>query len=349
MSEFYGDKSDFYIQPDEEIDVSTTLFGGTKLQSVLYNASGVMCTEYYQLQSVLSSSHTGAVVTKSCTLESRKGNPEPRYADSGKNALHNWSINSMGIPNNGIDYYLDGSRSGLARLDLRGKPYIVSVSGLSVLENLDILDRIRYTREPGVTAVELNLSCPNIVGKPQMCYDFEGMEDTLRRVFERGELRNIALGLKMSPYFDVAHFDRAAEVLEPFANKISFLTCSNSIGNGLLVDADTESTLIHPKRGLGGCGGDCMRPVALSNVYNFHRRLGDRIDIIGCGGVSTGDDVFNLILAGAKAVQVGTLLARRGVDVFKSLDVELKQRMVKNGYLSIEQFRGKLKPINSKL
>ena len=347
MSEFYSDKSEFYVDDVVDIDVSTTLFNGTKLKSVLYNASGVMCTEYSQLQSVIDSPYTGAVVTKSCTLESRKGNPEPRYAHSSKESGMNWSINSMGIPNNGVDYYLKGATGQLRR---NSKPYIISISGLSVNENLDIIDYIRHSRTMLDTcAIELNLSCPNIVGKPQMCYDFEGMEDTLRRVFDGSHVVNIPIGLKMSPYFDVAHFAKASEVIEPFAKSISFLTCSNSIGNGLLIDPNTESTLIHPKNGLGGCGGDFMRPVSLSNVYNFNRLLGDKIDIIGCGGVSSGDDVFNLILAGAKAVQVGSLISRCGVEKFKDLSIELKQRMIKNGYMNIEQFRGKIKTINSKL
>jgi dihydroorotate dehydrogenase (fumarate) len=175
------------------------------------------------------------------------------------------------------------------------------------------------------------------------------MSIILYRIFSKYHHTDVPIGIKLSPYFDVSHFQSAVDIIRPWSDKISFITCSNSIGNGLLVDSDTETTLIHPKNGLGGCGGDFMRPVALSNVYMFNKLIGDKIDIIGCGGVSSGDDVFNLILAGAKAVQVGTLLSRKGIDVFKNLSIELKQRMLKNGYTNIEQFRGKLKTINSKL
>jgi len=327
-----------------QIDLSTRLFGGTFMPSVLFNASGVMCTEYNQLQSVLDSPYTGAVVTKSCTLKPRSGNPEPRYADSGIIVDKNWSINSMGIPNNGVDYYLHG----LSVLTTEQKPYIISVSGLSVNENLELLDKIKYTQNTKPTAIELNLSCPNIVGKPQLSYDFDGMRHALDRVFSKYHHLDVPIGIKLSPYFDISHFESAVEVMTPWADRISFLTCSNSIGNGLLVDSDTESTLIHPKNGLGGCGGDFMRPIALSNVYMFNKLIGDKIDIIGCGGVSSGDDVFNLILAGAKAVQIGTLLARKGVGVFKDLSLELKHRMLKNGYRTIEEFRGKLKTVEAK-
>lgn len=327
------------------IDLSTILFNGKKLPSLLYNASGVMCTSKDQLESVLSNNYTGAVVTKSCTLNYRKGNPEPRYHDSGDTILSsNWSINSMGIPNNGIDYYLNYHRDNHNSI----KPYIVSVSGMSVNENMEIIKKIDSTM-PKVDAIELNLSCPNIPNKPQLSYDFEGMDEALRKLISDRDNTQIPIGLKLSPYFDVSHFNSAAEVLEPYCNHLSFLTCSNSIGNGLLINPDTETTLIHPKNGLGGCGGDFMKPVALSNVYTFNRLLGDKIDIIGCGGVNHGDDVFNLVLAGAKAVQIGTLIARLGVNHFEVLHSQLKDRMVKNGYTNITEFRGKLKTINAAL
>lgn len=349
MSEFYGNCDD---ESFDNIDITTTMFG-TKFNSVLWNASGVMCTEYQELQTILDSPYTGAVVTKSCTLKPRAGNPEPRYADSKSTKTRgNWSINSMGIPNNGIDYYIQGVTSSMTpKLKRNDKPYFISISGLSVIENLEMIDRIRTAKSliDAKCAVELNLSCPNIVGKAQLCYDFEGMEDTLRKLFDGSHELRIPIGLKMSPYFDISHFNSAVDVLEPFSNRLSFLTCSNSIGNGMLIDADTESTLIYPKHGLGGCGGDPMRPVALSNVYTFNNLLGEKLDIIGCGGVNNGDDVFNLILAGAKGVQVGTFLARKGVESFKYLTDDLKRRMKKNGYENIEEFRGKVKRINPKL
>lgn len=347
MSKLYGTDDDVYVNESHQIDISTTLFNSTRLSSVLYNASGVMCTEEYQLQSILDSKYTGAVVTKSCTLSPRKGNPEPRYSHSIPN-VNNGSINSMGIPNHGVKYYMDCSKT----VERHDKPFMLSISGLSADENIDLFNAVRCDTTHQISAIEFNLSCPNVIGKPQTSYDFDAMDNILRKVFDifqdsTPSVFNICpVGLKLSPYFDPVHWQRAADVIDGYTNRLQFLTCSNSLGNGLLVDPDTETTLIYPKNGLGGCGGDFMRPIALSNVSNFYNLLGDKLDIIGCGGVSTGDDVFNLILAGAKAVQVGTLVAKSGVKQFKRLHDELKQRMLKNGYTNIEQFRGKLKTIN---
>lgn len=342
MSEFYGNDSN--IDKSNKIDLSTTLFGDVRLDSVLYNASGVMCTEHSQLQLLLDSEYTGAIVTKSCTLMPRKGNPGPRYCDRIA-GVRNGSINSMGIPNHGIDYYIRGSKN----LERHNKPYVLSISGLSIDENVTMFNQVKSDTSHQISAIEFNLSCPNVIGKPQTSYDFEAMDNTLRKVFDVFQDQTCPIGLKLSPYFDPVHWQCAAEVIDGYTKNLSFLTCSNSLGNGLLVDSDLESTLIHPKNGLGGCGGDFIRPIALSNVRNFYNLLGDKLDIIGCGGVSCGDDVFNLILAGAKAVQVGTLVAKSGVKQFKRLHDELKLRMVKNGYTNISQFRGKLKTIKSSL
>jgi dihydroorotate dehydrogenase (fumarate) len=340
-----SDTSNNYIELND-IDISTTLFNDTKLNTPIYNASGVMCTTYKQLQDVLNCQGTGAVVTKSCTLSQRQGNPEPRYFDRFPN-VENGSINSMGIPNNGIEYY----KKGAITLERNHKPYIISVSGLCVEENLKIFSSIAEESDSNkITAIEFNLSCPNIIGKPQLCYDFDAMDNTLRKVFDiysEKSYTKCPVGVKLSPYFDPVHFQMAADVLDGYTGKLSFLTCVNSLGNGLVIDVETESTVIYPKKGLGGIGGDFIKHTALANVRTFYDLLGDKLDIIGCGGVKNGSDVFEHILCGAKAVQVGTLVARKGVDEFNRLIDELKDLMAEKKYNSLAEFRGNLKTIPS--
>ena len=112
-----------------------------------------------------------------------------------------------------------------------------------------------------------------------------------------------------------------------------------------MVDPINETTLIAPKGGLGGIGGASVKPTALSNVYNFRQRLADHVDIIGCGGVVRGADVFEHILCGATAVQVGTLIRDRGLGQFQILVEELQYMMRVKGYRSLDDFRGKLKVI----
>lgn len=329
------------------IDLTTTLFD-TTFNSPLYNASGVMCTTYKQLQTVLDCPSTGAVITKSCTLMSREGNPGPRYFDEFTH-VENGSINSMGIPNKGIKYYTTGAHT----LNRNKKPYILSISGLSIDENIKLFAHVKdislEKTENCVSAIEFNMSCPNIIGKPQTCYDFDAMDDTLRKIFEHVDCSAdfVPIGIKLSPYFDPVHFQMAADVIDGYTKQLSFLTCVNSLGNGLVIDIENECTVIHPKNGLGGLGGDFIKHTSLANVRMFYQLLGDKLDIIGCGGVKCGGDVFEHILAGAKAVQIGTLISRKGVNQFNRVSKELQHIMGEKGYTHIEQFRGKLKTIKS--
>jgi dihydroorotate dehydrogenase (fumarate) len=103
--------------------------------------------------------------------------------------------------------------------------------------------------------------------------------------------------------------------------------------------------VIKPKDGFGGIGGDYVKPTALANVRQFYTLLRKDIDVIGCGGVKNGQDAFEHILCGAKAVQIGTKLMQEGVDCFERISNELKALMQAKGYEKLEDFRGKLKSI----
>eukprot|EP00959_Pyramimonas_sp_CCMP1952_P279910 5852224-Pyramimonas_sp.AAC.2 len=101
--------------------------------------------------------------------------------------------------------------------------------------------------------------------------------------------------------------------------------------------------MIKPKGGFGGLGGAYVKPVALANVRQFSQLLRDDIDVVGVGGVTSGTDAFELILCGAKAVQVGTKHWSEGASCFTRIANELQAIMESKGYTSIEDFRGKLK------
>ena len=89
---------------------------------------------------------------------------------------------------------------------------------------------------------------------------------------------------------------------------INFITCINSIANGLVIDTVKECPVIYPKSGFGGIGGNIVKPTALANVRQFYNLLSPKMSVIGCGGVLTGEDAFHHLLAGASAVSVGTSL-----------------------------------------
>lgn len=297
------------------------------LQSYFFNASGPKCTTKEQLEA-LGDSKSAVILSKSCTYEPREGNPEPRYVP-----LELGSINSMGLPNLGYKKYAEFAPLLKSKYN---KPYFVSVSGLKLQDNLEIIKHLNTIEE--IDAIELNLSCPNIVGKPQVCYDVEQTEEVLCEVTK---ICKKPLGVKLSPYFDFVHFEQMAALLNK--HNIKFITCINSVGNALFIDPETESVVIKPKGGFGGLGGNYIKPVALANVRKFRELLRADIDIIGVGGIEKGIDAFEFLLAGASAVQVGTTLAKEGPACFERLEKELQSYLEKKGYTSIEEAKGRLK------
>ena len=309
------------------MDLSTQI-ADFKFENCIMNASGAKCMTLKELQNLLSATN-GSLVTKSCTMAAREGNPTPRYRD-----LPLGSINSMGLPNLGIDFYLN-----FVEESHHAKPIFLSIAGLTLQENIEMLAKLEKSNANFL--VELNLSCPNILGKPQTGYDFARTQEVLEKVFE---FYTKPLGVKLPPYFDIVHFQDMSAILNQFP--IKFVTCINSIGNGLYIDSEKEEVVIKPKDGFGGLGGEYVKPTALANVRQFYNLLHKDIAIIGCGGVTSGKDIFEHILCGAGMVQVGTQLMKEDVAVFERLEEELKSIMQKKNYENIQQFKGKLKALN---
>ena len=306
-----------------------TSIAGIPLESYFFNASGPKCTTLEELQA-LGSSSSAVILSKSCTAEPREGNPEPRYVP-----LDFGSINSMGLPNLGYRKY--GEFAPIVKAQFK-KPYFVSVSGLKLADNVEIIKHLNTIEE--IDAIELNLSCPNVIGKPQVGYDMEQTEEVLATI---GNICTKPWGVKLPPYFDFVHFEQAAKLLNKAP--IQFATCINSIGNALFIDPETETVVIKPKGGFGGLGGGYIKPTALANVKKFRELLRPDIDIIGVGGVETGIDAFEFLLAGASAVQVGTTLAKEGPECFERLETELKAYLFQKEYESIAEVKGRLKTL----
>ncbi len=308
------------------MDLSVTI-AGVRFPGCFMNASGALCVTRDELMA-LATSRAGAVVTKSMTLESRQGNPEPRYQ-----AIPLGSINSMGLPNLGYRAYAEL----IPELKRFGKPVIASVAGLC---EQDFVTIARTIAAAGPDLMEINLSCPNIPGEPQIGYDSEASERVLRQL---REVVRVAMGVKLPPYFDPAHHERMAQVLDRVG--VDFLSLINSVGNGLVVDPEREAVVIKPKGGFGGLGGSLIKPVALANVRAFWKLFQGRMPIIGTGGVVNGTDAFEHLLCGASAVQIGTQLVEEGVGVFSRLEAELASVLEKKGYASPSACVGKLREL----
>jgi dihydroorotate dehydrogenase (fumarate) len=304
-----------------------TTIAGITFPSCFMNASGALCVTREELLA-LGRSHAGAIVTKSMTVEPRQGNPSPRYY-----GFSGGSINSMGLPNLGYRAYAEL----IPELKRFGKPVIASVAGL-VEDDFPIVAEAINAAGPDL--IEVNLSCPNIPGKPQIGYDAEASERLMKRV---RKIITVPMGVKLPPYFDPAHHTLMGNVIGRCG--VDFLNLINSVGNGLVVDPKTEAAVIKPKGGFGGLGGSIIKPVALANVRAFWKHFDGRMPIIGTGGVVNGVDAFEHVLCGASAVQVGTVLVEEGIDVFARLEKELTACLAGKGYQSIADCRGGLKEL----
>jgi len=293
-------------------------------------------------------SASGGVLAKSATISSQTGNEQPRtwHEENGQA-----SMNSEGLPNNGIDYYIDEKTIA----DTMGhnplnKPYMVSISGKNIADNLQMLEKItdviKNNPSAKIAAVELNLACPNIVGKPTIGYDFEQMEDVLKQVSSLPCFKGtplFPLGLKMPPYFDRPHFEQAAAILNKYKDIVRYAASINTIGNALAIDHLAEMPAIRAKGGFAGLSGPAVKYTALANVKQMRELLDKSIDVVGVGGVESGKDAFEMLLCGARAVQVGTCHWNEGPGCFDRICNELESIMKEKGYDTVDDFRGKLK------
>ena len=324
------------------INLETTV-GGIPLSTCVYNASGPRSGTSSALAKVASSS-AGAVLSKSATLLSQKGNPLPRvwHAEDEKA-----SMNSEGLPNSGIDYYIGSTTIDevMVNSSESDKPYLVSISGKTLADNLVMLDRIAQTIKDGekrIAGVELNLACPNVIGKPIIAYDFDQLKDILQTI--KKKKYDFVFGLKLPPYLDGKHLQEAASIINEYAGMVNYVVCINTIGNALSVDPIAETPYISSNNGLAGLSGPAVKYTALANVRQMRQQLKKEIDVIGVGGINSGEDVFKFLLCGASAVQVGTCHWIEGAKCFDRIVQELKDLLKEKGYSSASECIGQLKP-----
>jgi len=323
------------------INLETTV-GGIPLSTCVYNASGPR-TGASQALAKIASSSAGAILTKSATLVKQNGNPLPRVWHSDDNMA---SMNSEGLPNSGIDYYLASTTIDETMQECETtKPYLVSISGKTLADNMVMLDQIAKTIDDGekrIVGVELNLACPNVIGKPIIAYDFDQLRDILETIAKKKY--TFVLGLKLPPYLDGKHLQEAASIINEYSGMVQYVVCINTIGNALSVDPISEAPYISSNGGLAGLSGPAAKFTALANVRQMRQQLKSEIDVIGVGGIETGQDVFLFLLCGASAVQIGTCHWKEGPKCFNRITNELKQILKEKGYSSASECIGKLKP-----
>jgi dihydroorotate dehydrogenase (NAD+) catalytic subunit len=227
----------------------------------------------------------GGVVPKTVTLRPRAGNPTPRTVETAAGML-----NAIGLDNDGIDHF---RTHHLPYLRTVGTPIIANVAGED--EDGFVALTAMLNEEPGLAAVELNLSCPNVSHGLDLGIDPAAVERVVRRCREVGPLPVIA---KLTPNVtDVVAIARAAQ--QGGADAVSLVNTFR----GLAVDWRRRRPIL--AYDVGGLSGPAIKPLALRMVWDVSRSLPD-LPIIGIGGVAGIDDVMEFLVAGASAVQVGT-------------------------------------------
>ena len=267
-----------------KIDMTVDLCG-VKLQNPVIPASG--CFGFgYEMNQYYPIDMLGAISIKGTTLEPRYGNELPRVAECSTGL-----INSVGLQNPGIDAVITKELPKLR--EVFHQPIIANISGFKVDEYVECCRRI--TGEPQVEIIELNVSCPNVHGGG---ISFGTDATTLNHlVTEVKKVTTVPLFVKLTPNVtDIVALAKAA--IDGGADGI----CLINTLLGMRFNLKTKKPVI--ANIMGGFSGPAIFPVALRMVYQV-RQAFPEIPIIGCGGVSSAEDVMEMMLAGANAVEVG--------------------------------------------
>jgi dihydroorotate dehydrogenase (NAD+) catalytic subunit len=229
-------------------------------------------------------SRLGGILPKTITQLPRAGNPPPRTVETSAGML-----NSIGLDNDGVEAFVADQLPYLASL---GPAIIVSIAGKSREEFVDLAARL--DGEPGIAALELNISCPNVSGGVDFGTDPALCEQVVAGVRQACALPVLA---KLTPNVtDVRGIAKAAEA--GGADAVSLInTCL-----GMAVDWRRRRPILGNV--LGGLSGPAIKPIALRSVYQVASSVG--VPIMGIGGIATIDDVMEFLVAGATAVQIGT-------------------------------------------
>ncbi len=257
--------------------------GGLEMKNPVTVASGTFAAgrEYHDFVDV---STLGAVTTKGVSLHGWEGNASPRIAETPSGML-----NSIGLQNPGVAHLKEHDLPWLSQV---GATVIANVSGHSFDEYVAVIEALE---EAPVDAYEVNISCPNVdAGGMTIGTDPKSVEAVVSRC--RAATKR-PLIVKLTPNVtNIAEIAVAAE-----ASGADAISLINTL-LGMAIDAHTRKPLL--ARVVGGLSGPCVKPVALRLVWECSKAV--RVPLIGMGGISTGTDAVEFMLAGATAVSVGT-------------------------------------------
>ena len=293
--------------------------GNLRLKNPVMTASG---TFGYGLEyaDFVNLADLGGIIVKGTTLNPREGNPYPRMAETAQSML-----NCVGLQNKGVDYFCTHIYPLIKDVDTA---MIVNVSGNSPEDYAACAARINEL--PGIPAIELNISCPNVKqGGMAFGTSPEGAASVVRAVRAAYDKTLI---VKLSPNV-TSITDIALAVQDAGADAVSLI---NTL-MGMAIDAERRKLVL--SIGTGGLSGPAVKPVALRMVYQVARAV--HIPVIGLGGISSATDAVEFLLAGASAVQIGTanfIDPSVSVKVVRGID----DYLVRHGFASVQEIVGLL-------
>ncbi len=300
------------------MDTSVRLTPGLLLKNPLLSASGTFAygeefSEFFDLGIL------GGIVTKGLSLAPKEGNPTPRIVET-----HCGMINSIGLENIGIPSFVREKLPFLMKYDtLR----IVNFFGTTEDEYLHAAQALD---KDGISALEMNVSCPNVKkGGIEFGRDPEGLYTLVKKV---REACSKPLIVKLSPM--VTDITAIAQAVKEA--KADAVTCSNTLP-AMAIDEKTRRPVLGNV--IGGLSGPAIKPVALKIVWDVSRAV--NIPVIASGGISTAQDVIQFMLAGATAVQIGSA-ALRDPFCYVKIAEDIRTYMAQNHIHAISELIGAL-------
>ena len=299
----------------------TTVLAGTTFPNPIFTASGCAAAGQ-ELHQFFDVAGLGGVVTKSIMLNARSGRATPRMAETPSGML-----NSIGLQGPGIEHFLEHDLPWLAE---RGARAVVSIAGGSIEDYARLASHLRG--RPGVAMVEVNISCPNVEDRGQVfACDPKAASGVVNAVRKNTDV-GVPVFAKLSP--DVTDIVAIAQsCVDAGADGLSVI---NTL-LGMVIDTTTMRPALAGVT--GGLSGPAIRPVAVRCVWQVHQALPD-VPVLGMGGIRTGLDALEFLLAGASAVSIGTIVFGDPTAPVRILD-ELSRALVERGIERISDVVGR--------
>jgi dihydroorotate dehydrogenase (NAD+) catalytic subunit len=301
------------------VDLNVNI-GGITLKNPVTTASGTFGygEEFMDFMDV---NRLGAIFTKGITLENREGNPYPRMAETASGML-----NSVGLQNKGIDYYINNIYPRIKHLDTH---IIPNVNGSTIEDYVAIASKINEVK--GIKAIELNISCPNVkAGGMAFGINPKTAAEATKAV---REVYSGVLIVKLSPNV-TSIAEMARIVVDAGADAVSLVNTFL----GIAINAESRKPILGTVT--GGLSGPAIKPIALRMVWDVYKAV--KVPIVGLGGIMNATDAIEFILAGSTAIQIGTA---NYIDPAISIKVleGIEDYMERQGVKAITELTGAMK------